>query len=240
MDVRIKVAVFEMFILRLVGLDAWSGCLAPVRDFSMDASQDDTSRVLTDAEFNTANKMLGDLSAVKLMKLLYFACLEDAIASPDEAMKDGKMPPLFSLFDTFYPYPKGPVEEEVYYNKTTMSLFSWLCHDAASGRYYIDRTRLESFRPLRFEAYTYIGSVNRAVRQLRGRQTLVQWIGMGQEGEHELVELSHRLPLWRPCCRESKSISESLKGSYEGESNLKREFEAYLKEQGSGRPEYLY
>lgn len=100
-----KIAVFEFFVSKLIGLDLAKGRITP-------------------KEIEEFNSKLADYRMTRYMKLLYFLCLADA--------KRGQGAPLpgrlLSVFDNFVAYQRGPVEEDIYlrrYDEGTFTLFTY-------------------------------------------------------------------------------------------------------------------
>ncbi|WP_211605276.1 hypothetical protein [Porphyromonas gingivalis] len=88
-----KIAVFEFFVSKLIGLDlAKIGKMAPwkIKEF---------------------DQKLSDYTMTRYMKLLYFLCLVDAKGG-DGGTNSGEG--LLSIFNNFVAYQRGPVEEDIY------------------------------------------------------------------------------------------------------------------------------
>ena len=89
-----KIAVFEFFVSKLIGLDlAKIGKMAPwkIKEF---------------------DQKLSDYTMTRYMKLLYFLCLVDAGGEGGgETNSGGK---LLKIFNNFVAYQRGPVEEDIY------------------------------------------------------------------------------------------------------------------------------
>ena len=102
-----KIAVFEFFVSKLIGLD-----LAKIEE-------------MPPWEISRFDQKLSDYTMTRYMKLLYFLCLVDAKGGEGETNSGGK---LLSIFDNFVAYQRGPVEEDIYlnrHNKGTFILFTY-------------------------------------------------------------------------------------------------------------------
>lgn len=89
----------------------------------------DTNRKLEDLSIDNINKSLANFSSVRLMKLLYFICLQSVIEKGElleSRTENGKeitlydRLDLFDLFDNFVALPMGPAEDDVYSNRTSL------------------------------------------------------------------------------------------------------------------------
>lgn len=68
------------------------------------------------------SKVLNYLGCVPLMKMQYIISLL-TVRNYSEASQDDKIG-LFKYFDSYYAYPKGPVEVDCYYNMSKLSNYS--------------------------------------------------------------------------------------------------------------------
>lgn len=99
-----KIAVFEFFVSKLIGLDSTK------------------IGKMTSREIEEFDQKLSDYTMTRYMRLLYFLCLADAKQRGDAGTNSGGK--LLSIFDNFVAYRNGPVEEDIYLNRQNEGIFT--------------------------------------------------------------------------------------------------------------------
>ncbi|WP_172919570.1 type II toxin-antitoxin system antitoxin SocA domain-containing protein [Capnocytophaga canis] len=123
----------------------------------------------------SSEEILEGFSQTRLMKLLYFTCL----ASFEDKEDIG----LFSIFNNFEAYPKGPVEVDVYSNRSELTNFKY------NGFYLEKLSDDEAVKVFIDEAVKI--SIDRAINFLKQKKDSFNMLDTDF-----LVELSHKLHLW--------------------------------------------
>lgn len=99
-----KIAVFEFFVSKLIGLDSTK------------------IGKMTSREIEEFDQKLSDYTVTRYMKLLYFLCLADAKQRGETGTNSGGK--LLSIFDNFVAYRNGPIEEDIYLNLQDEGVFT--------------------------------------------------------------------------------------------------------------------
>lgn len=123
-------------------------------------------------------EILEGFSQTRLMKLLYFTCLASF-----EDKEDKKDIGLFSIFNNFEAYPKGPVEVDVYSNRSRLPGFEY-------NGFYLEK--LSDDEAVKISINESVeNSIKNAITFLKQRKDSFNMLDTDF-----LVELSHKLPLW--------------------------------------------
>lgn len=99
-----KIAVFEFFVSKLIGLDSTK------------------IGKMTSREIEEFDQKLSDYTMARYMRLLYFLCLADAKQRGETGTNSGGK--LLSIFDNFVAYRNGPIEEDIYLNRQNEGVFT--------------------------------------------------------------------------------------------------------------------
>ena len=97
-----KIAVFEFFVSKLIGLDSTK------------------IGKMTSREIEEFDQKLSDYTMARYMRLLYFLCLADAKQRGETGTNSGGK--LLSIFDNFVAYQRGPVE--IYFRRYDEGVFT--------------------------------------------------------------------------------------------------------------------
>lgn len=119
-------------------------------------------------------EILEGFSQTRLMKLLYFTCLA--------SFENKKGFDLFRIFNNFEAYPKGPVEVDVYSNRSGLPGFEY-------NGFYLEKLSDEAVK-ISIDIAVKI-SIDRAINFLKQKKDSFNMLDTDF-----LVELSHKLPLW--------------------------------------------
>ena len=130
----------------------------------------------------TVKDVLKDLSFVPLMKCHYSLCLLSVRMQEKES--------LFDLFDNFRAYPKGPVEEDCYYNMNKLPNYQ-MGKDELGKSVLVPRQEKNPLYSSDEDVEKYIQMVNRAMSILKGAKNFPEF-----SDRNNLIDLTH-MNLWR-------------------------------------------
>lgn len=187
----------------------------------------DTGRLLEESSAELKNNSLEKLTGVRLMKLLYFVCLQSAVNVYDNIRNNVAMAypnHLFKVYDSYVAMPKGPVEDDMYSNRSILFRFRFRDNrlywdndysDIIDSNYTVNRedkelygqpaNRATALDHLLTNAFMteqgvdprldhYRNQIDQAVKYL---QMLTLRNKFPFDDKEELVRLSHNLVLWR-------------------------------------------
>ncbi len=120
-------------------------------------------------------EILEGFSQTRLMKLLYFTCLA--------SFENKKGFDLFRIFNNFEAYPRGPVEVDMYSNRSELTNFKY-------NGFYLEKLSDNEAVKISIDIAVKI-SIDRAINFLKQKKDSFNMLDTDF-----LVELSHKLPLW--------------------------------------------
>ncbi|MFJ1323613.1 type II toxin-antitoxin system antitoxin SocA domain-containing protein [Capnocytophaga canis] len=120
-------------------------------------------------------EILEGFSQTRLMKLLYFTCLA--------SFENKKGFDLFRIFNNFEAYPRGPVEVDMYSNRSELTNFKY-------NGFYLEKLSDNEDVKISIDIAVKI-SIDRAINFLKQKKDSFNMLDTDF-----LVELSHKLPLW--------------------------------------------
>ena len=167
-----KIAVFEFFVSKLIGLDSTK------------------IGKMTSREIEEFDQKLSDYTVTRYMKLLYFLCLADAKQRGETGTNSGGK--LLSIFDNFVAYRNGPIEEDIYLNRQNEGVFTHFIFE--EGRLKLRQKSDSSPLPEMVEEADQ-KAVAKALEELEKCQIgkTCQEKSVLQQTDTVLVDLSHEL-----------------------------------------------
>ena len=96
-------------------------------------------------KISSVNQILQKFGFIRLMKLLYFVCLESVDSDAEAGEKSNKElveETLFGLYDNFHPLFYGPVEMDVYNNRSILPALTFDGDYLTDGIQSIDKLKL--------------------------------------------------------------------------------------------------
>lgn len=136
----------------------------------------------------TEKEVLKDLSFVPLMKCLYSTCLLSV------NMQDKQS--LFDLFDNFRAYPKGPVEEDCYYNMNKLPDYQ-IGTDVSGKDTLVPRQESSLTYSSDSDTEEYFKMADKAILDLKKATKFPEF-----SDRNNLVELTH-MTLWKDAYEDS-------------------------------------
>lgn len=125
------------------------------------------------------DELLQNFSTVRLMKLLYFVCVQSV---PESNSNNNTVDQnLFSIFDNYIALNRGPVEKDVYENRYFLPNFSFDGDRFKSKEQKEEMDGLESYKT----------QIDEAVKGLK------KYCGFPFQDTRNLIDLSHDLQMWK-------------------------------------------
>lgn len=146
---------------------------------------------ITNRQQGLDNEVLKSFSFTRFMKLLYFTCLESVNVENSDIG-------LFKIFRKFLAYENGPVEVDVYNNRSFLFRYKF------NGRFLERRKKEDEQKENEEKLYEVYSNklegykeekkaIDEAIKKLRKRNKDI----FHMENTIFLVELSHNLKLWK-------------------------------------------